>query len=98
MQTGVDHGHLPAGLTLQRTTDEFTEVSVPAGLLRAHRVADGVWGRLRVIEGGLRFVWEEPGAGAPLDLVEGDSVVIPPDTPHRVEPAAPCRFVVEFHR
>jgi tellurite resistance-related uncharacterized protein len=94
----MEHGRLPPDLTLQRTTDEFTATSVPAGLLRAHRVARGVWGRLRVIDGGLRFVWEGPDPGDALDLTGGDSVVIPPDTPHRVEPGPECRFVVEFHR
>lgn len=94
----MEHGQLPPGLSLQRTTDEFTVATVPAGLRRAHRVARGVWGRLRVIEGRLRFVWEEPGAVEPLDLVDDDSVVIPPDTLHRVEPQPGCRFVVEFHR
>ena len=93
----MEHGRLPPGLTLQRTTDEFTPSTVPAGLQRAHRVARNVWGRLRVIEGQLRFVWEEPGADQPLDLDSGDSVVIPPDTLHRVEPGPVCRFVVEFH-
>lgn len=94
----MEHGRLPPGLVLQRTTEAFTTTTVPAGLRRAHRVARGVWGRLRVTEGRLRFVWEEPGAEDPLDLVDGDSVVIPPDTLHRVEPGPSCRFVVEFHR
>ena len=94
----MDHGSLPPDLTLDRTTDEFTEATVPPGLLRAHRVARGVWGRLVVMEGRLRLVWEDAGAGDPLELVGGDSVVIPPDTPHRVEPGPECRFVVEFHR
>ncbi len=109
----MEHGRLPDGLTLQRSTDVFTDESVPDGLRRAHRVATGVWGRLRVLDGALRFVWEptQPtdvgGIGhvdggidvaEPVELVAGDSVVIPPDTPHRVEPAPGCRFLVEFHR
>lgn len=94
----MDHGSLPPGLMLRRTTDVFTDTTVPAGLLRAHRVAQGVWGRLVVLEGRLRFVWDVAEFGDPLELVAGDSVVIPPDTPHRVEPRAGCRFVVEFHR
>jgi tellurite resistance-related uncharacterized protein len=93
----MEHGRLPPGVLLQRTSEVFTDTTVPAGLLRAHRVATGVWGRLAVLEGRLRFVWED-GQGDALDLVEGDSVVIPPDTPHRVEPAPGTRFVVEFHR
>jgi mannose-6-phosphate isomerase-like protein (cupin superfamily) len=54
-------------------------------------------GPLVVLEGMLRFVWEEPGGDEPLDLVAGDSVIIPPDTRHRVEPGSSCRFAVEFY-
>jgi tellurite resistance-related uncharacterized protein len=96
----MDHGQLPPDVHLVRTTDEFTDTSVPTGLLRAHRVASGVWGRLRVLDGALRFVWEtgDDGDGESVDLAAGDSLVIPPDTPHRVEPGPGSRFVVEFHR
>ena len=94
----MERGSLPPGLMLHRTTDVFTDTTVPAGLLRAHRVAPGVWGRLVVREGRLRFVWEVAESVDPLELLAGDSVVIPPDTPHRVEPGPGCRFVVEFHR
>lgn len=96
----MQHGQLPADVALVRTTDTFDADTVPAGLLRAHRVAEGVWGRLRVREGALRFVWEDerPDEEAALDLVAGDAVVIPPQTPHRVEPGDDARFEVEFHR
>ena len=53
----MERGSLPPGLMLHRTTDVFTDTTVPAGLLRAHRVAQGLWGRLVVLEGRLRFVW-----------------------------------------
>lgn len=87
---------LPEGYELVRTTSEFTDASTPAGLRRAHRVAPGVWGRLRVIEGGVRFVFEDPPATV-HDIAGGGSIDIPPDTAHRVEPQHGCRFVVEFH-
>lgn len=93
----MQHGDLPTGLVLQRTTDEFSAERVPAGFLRAHRLAPGVWGMLRVTGGSLAFVWEDH-PDDPVALVEGDAVVIPPEVPHRVEPRAGVRFVVEFHR
>jgi tellurite resistance-related uncharacterized protein len=95
----MHHGELPSGLSLARTTDELTATTVPAGLLRAHRVASGVWGRLQVRGGRMRFVWEQADRHGPaLELEAGDSVVIPPDVPHHVEPGDDARFVVEFHR
>jgi ferredoxin len=91
-----DPPRLPDGLRLVRTTPEFTATTTPAGLRAAHRVAAGVWGRLRVLEGRVRFVFEGPPPSA-RELIAGEAIDIPPDTAHHVEPAAGCRFVVEFH-
>ena len=79
-----------------RTTDVFDDRTVPPGLLRAHRVAAGTWGRLVVHGGSVRLVFED---GSEVhDLEEGDSAVIPPQRPHHVELGPGGRFAVEFHR
>ena len=90
----------PSDLELVRTTPEFTETTVPAGLLAEHRVAAGVWGRLVVRTGELRFVFDDDADGAnPGELVgAGGQVVIPPELPHHVVIVGPVVFVVEFHR
>ena len=93
----MQHGHLPEGLALQRTTDEFDADTVPAGLLRAHRLAAGVWGLLTVNAGELTFVWEDR-PDAPVELHEGDALVIEPEVRHHVEPGPDARFMVAFHR
>ncbi|MCU1346054.1 MAG: hypothetical protein JWL70_2320 [Acidimicrobiia bacterium] len=87
---------MPSGLILARTTPEFTEHTVPAGLLAAHRVAAGTWGRLRVVEGTVRFVFEDDPEAA-RELLAGDGVDIPPTVLHRVEPGPGSRFFVEFY-
>jgi tellurite resistance-related uncharacterized protein len=97
MTSGTSHGELPSGLELIRTTDEFDNDSVPAGLLRAHRVADGTWGRLVVRAGTMRFVFEDR-ADQPVIVGVGDRVVIPPALAHHVEFDGPACFVIEFHR
>ena len=92
-----DRAELPAGLRVVRTTQVWDEVTMPAGLRRAHRVAAGVWGLLRVHQGRLRFqVHTEPQ----LDhiLGAGDNQAIPPEVDHEVEPHGPVRFSVEFLR
>lgn len=95
----MDHGRLPDGLTHARTTNEFDASSVPAGLQRAHTVADAVWGRVCVSAGCLRFVWEDGRTESPVVVLNaGDTLVIPPLTHHHVEPDEGARFVVEFHR
>jgi tellurite resistance-related uncharacterized protein len=89
---------LPTDVELARTTAELDETTVPDGLLRSHRIAADVWGRLVVRSGSVRFVFEHGGLGTPVTLVAGDRQVIPPDRPHHLEIVGPVRFVVEFHR
>ena len=87
---------LPAEVAFVRRTDLFDAASVPPGLLRAHRVAEGVWGRLVVEAGTVVFVAEVTGDRRSLPA--GASIVIPPAVPHHVEPDAEARFAVEFYR
>ena len=88
---------LPDGLELARTTPTFDETNVPAGLLAAHQVAEGVWGRLVVHTGSLTFRFDDE-PDTPLRVAAGGHVVIPPATPHHVEVDGPVTFAVEFHR
>lgn len=87
---------LPEGLELARTTDVFDQDTVPAGLLRAHRVAPNVWGRLVVHSGALDFAFEDVAAA--VEVRAGEHVVIPPERPHHLRIIGPVRFAVEFHR
>lgn len=88
---------LPSDVRLVRTTPELDEASVPPGLLGAHRVAEGVWGRLVVRSGSLRFVFDDDPHGA-RSVAAGGHVVIPPRRVHHLEIDQPVTFVVEFHR
>ena len=97
----VDHSGLPAiqlpdGLAKARTTPRFDEASVPAGLLRSHRIAAGVWGVLQVLEGEVTFVLEH--AGTRRTLRAGEDQVIQPDTSHHVELGAGAAFEIDFYR
>jgi tellurite resistance-related uncharacterized protein len=106
-QGHTDGMELPEGLELERVTREFDERSVPAGLLSAHRVASGLWGRLVVTSGEISFVFEDgsgDGAGVEDDLEwrrtvrTGEHVVIPPGRLHHVVVTGPVTFRIEFHR
>lgn len=88
---------LPAGSELVRTTDVFDNDTVPAGLLRTHRVASGVWGRLVVHTGAVGFVFEDDPDHRHV-VAAGGSIVIAPQRPHHVELDQPATFAVEFHR
>lgn len=87
---------LPGGLELVRTTDEWDEHSLPEALLRTHRIADAVWGRLVVRAGSIELTFEDDDAV--LRLGPGDAAAIPPGRPHHVTIDGPVRFAVEFHR
>lgn len=91
-----DRAELPDGLTLTRTAGPFDAGTIPAGLRRDHRVAEGVWGCLCVQRGSVRFSMNtEP----PLDarLQAGDRQAIPPGVPHALTVEGPVRLAVEFY-
>ena len=95
--TNSNGNELPTGLQLTRTTPTFDQESVPKGLLAAHRVAEGVWGRLIVHTGALTFCFEdEPDNQRRVSA--GEHVVIPPNRPHHLELDSHVTFAVEFHR
>lgn len=88
---------LPPNLAHYKTTPDFTDTSVPAGLQRNHSTAAGVWGRIIVHEGSLRYVIEEPEQEAHR-LVPGTPGIVEPRVAHHVELEGPVRFCIEFHR
>lgn len=93
----MNRPQLPDGLEHVRTTDVFDDATVPAGLLRAHRVADGVWGNLVVHTGTVTFVFDDE-SDHPITARAGDRVAIPPARQHHLELHGPATFAVEFHR
>jgi tellurite resistance-related uncharacterized protein len=92
-----DRAELPDDLEVVRSTDTWTERTMPAGLRRGHRVASGMWGRLRVVEGELRFVAQTQPV-LDVTVVADTPQAIPPEVEHEVEPKGPVRFFVEFLR
>ncbi|HEV8549906.1 MAG TPA: DUF3565 domain-containing protein [Polyangiaceae bacterium] len=88
---------LPAAATPYKVLGPFTEATIPAGLLRNHTLKAGVWGRIAVLEGALRYVIERD-PDVPFLLVPGEPGIVMPEEPHRVEPTGPVRFQVELSR
>lgn len=91
-----DRFELPADAVAYKQTAVFTESSLPEGLRRHHTTRAGVWGRVVVLEGALRYHVEDP----PIDVVLDSSRpgIVVPEVPHRVEPVGAVRFFVEFLR
>jgi tellurite resistance-related uncharacterized protein len=89
-----DRCELPADLELRRTTPTWDAGTMPPALGRAHRVAPGTWGRLRVESGELRFQAETTPRTDRI-VHAGEEQPIPPDVEHHVEPMS-ARFAVDF--
>jgi tellurite resistance-related uncharacterized protein len=90
-----DRAELPDGLQLVRTSPQWDDRTMPAGLKRSHRIAEGTWGRIVVHEGTLRFVAQtEPE----LNVIVGphSTQAIPPEVEHNVEPIDQVCFEIEF--
>ncbi len=92
-----DRAELPEGLVVDRVAGPFDERTLPAGLRRDHRIAEGVWGVLAVLEGavGLEIATEPP---MQVRLLAGDTQPIPPAVVHRLELDGSVRLEVQFLR
>ena len=92
-----DRMEWPEGFAVYRRTPEFDHTTIPAGLRSEHATKRGVWARIHVISGVLRY-----RVGAPIHrsfrVTPASSAVIVPEVPHWVEPDGPVRFFVEFAR
>jgi tellurite resistance-related uncharacterized protein len=92
--------HLPPDVRPYRRTAEFTESTVPAGLLKAHTTKGGAWGRIHVLEGHLAYRIIDPRRPSSETVLtpEGPPGVVEPTILHEVAPLGRVRFYVEFLR
>ncbi len=86
----------PQGLVAYKRTPEFTELSVPAGLLKSHSTKAGVWAKIHVLSGQLLF--RDLLHGQDHLLETGEHKLVFPQAEHEVAPIGETRFFVEFHR
>ncbi len=86
---------LPPDVVAYKRTPDFTQHTVPAGLLRAHTTKAGVWGRIVVVSGALhyRILGDAPEECV---LVPGHDGIVEPQVPHEVAPVGDVQFHVEF--
>ncbi len=88
---------LPTEVSSYRRSPEFTDETVPKGLLRAHQTKEGTWGKIVVLKGKLRYRVLEPEVEE-LDLSPSKCGIVEPTVLHEVEPLNQVRFYVEFYR
>lgn len=88
---------LPATAVAYFETVEFTEHTAPDPLLHCHATRAGVWARVHVKQGRLRYRTLD-GAQASAVVTPGHDAVIEPIVPHRLEIESPVRFRIELLR
>ena len=88
---------LPVAVSSYKRTPEFTNETVPKGLLRAHQTKKGTWGKIVVLEGKLRYRILEPELEEVV-LSPQKFGVVEPTILHEVEPLDEAKFYVEFYR
>lgn len=86
----------PTAIPYQQTR-EFSEATVPASLRRRHTTKPGVWARIHVLDGALRYRILAPPEEEHV-LSPERAGIVEPEVPHEVEPLGPVRFYVEFLR
>ena len=91
-----DKFELPGHFIAYKKTPVFTEASVPANLKKDHSTKLGVWAKIIVTTGKLRYR---------VNVLETDTQLSPdkfgvvvPEVPHSVEPLGEVCFFVEFYR
>lgn len=87
---------MPAHFAPYKQTPLFTEATVPAGILNDHSTKAGVWARIHVSEGRLRY--RVPAFGVEQQLSAGEIGIVVPEVLHSVQPEGMVNFYVEFFR
>jgi tellurite resistance-related uncharacterized protein len=88
---------LPANVKSYKKTTTFDEHSIPKGLLQDHSTRPGVWGKIIVLEGSIRYIIQsEPIEKIVLTPdVEG---IVEPEMLHYLEPTGTVRLYVAFYK
>lgn len=87
---------LPDSVSAYQRTPEFSETSLPNALQRRHTTKPGVWGRIQILEGSLRYRILEPSEEHLL--TPETPGIVAPEVPHEVEVVGTVRFFIEFFR
>ncbi len=92
-----DRFELPEGFQSYKRTPAFDATSVPDSLRKAHSTKTGIWAKVRVLEGQLRYTVHAP-LHKEFILGPEQHGIIFPELLHHVEPMGLVRFFVEFFK
>lgn len=92
-----DNFEVPVDFVAYECTPVFTAATMPGVLREDHAMRRGVWGRVHVLEGKLRYQVPALAMDIALDAGSGRGVIIP-EVVHSIEPLEGVRFFVELYR
>jgi len=84
----------PEGLSEYKRTPEFTQDTIPKGLLKNHTTKLGTWGKIHVLEGELLY---SPEGQMSIRVGTGETANIPPEMLHSVAADNKVCFYVAFY-
>ncbi len=87
---------MPPGVIPSGSTPVFTELTLPDGLRKEHKLAEGTWGVLRVLEGTIRFTDLQTDEERVIGSQDG--VTIRPGALHQVATEGPVQLRIDFYR
>jgi len=92
-----DRLELPEMARCYKSTPIFNEKTLPAALLKQHTTAAGTWARIIVAAGEIGYRIHAP-FNQYFHLMPASPGIIPPEVPHRLEPAEAVELHIEFYR
>lgn len=88
-----DELEFPEDLVEYKRTPEFTQDTIPKGLLKNHTTKLGTWGKVHVLEGALLYT---PEGCDSIRVCAGETASIPPEMLHAVAADGGVHFYVAF--
>jgi len=91
-----DRFEFPENFIPYKKTPVFTEESLPSGLKNDHSTKVGIWGKIVVIEGRLKYC--VTSLNTDVELSPGEPGIVLPEIIHSVTPLDMVKFYVEFYK
>ncbi len=92
-----DRLEFPENLASFQRTPIFENTTIPQALLLDHATKSGIWAKIVVLQGNLRYVVQKPVDKSFLLNPETPGVIAP-EVKHYIEPDGDVRFYVELYK
>jgi tellurite resistance-related uncharacterized protein len=89
-------GEIPSTVRAYQKTQVYTDKTTPGLMKNDHRVRSGVWAKIVVQQGEVRY--EVPATNESVTLTPDRPGVIEPLVTHRILPAPGAKFYLEYYR